>query len=59
LFPLILSLDDESLDDLTFCRHELAEFDTFVLEYLDELIYLELRECWNSVNNTLLLKCRE
>ena len=42
LFPLILSLDDESLDDLTFCRHQFTELDSLIFEYLHELIDLEL-----------------
>jgi hypothetical protein len=42
LLPLILRLDDESLDNLTLCWHELAELDSLIFEYLDELIYLKL-----------------
>jgi hypothetical protein len=42
LLPLILRLDDESFDDLTFCWHELAELDSLIFEYLDQLIYLKL-----------------
>ena len=42
LFPLVLSLHHESLDDLTLSRHQLAELDSLVFEYFHELIDLEL-----------------
>ncbi len=57
LVPLVLSLGHESLDDLTLCRHQLAELDTLIFEYLHEFIDLELRERRDSVDDSFFLEC--
>lgn len=59
LFPFILGLDDEPLDDLSFCRHELAELDSFIFEDLDEFIDLELRKGRDCIDHSLFLEGRE
>ena len=56
LFPFILSLDHESFDNLTFRRHELTEFDSFILKNLHEFIDLKLRKRRNCIDHPLLLE---
>ena len=59
LFPFILSLYDESFYNLSLCRHELTELDTFIFEDLYELIDLKLGKCRDRVDDALFLERRK
>ncbi len=56
LFPFILCLDNQSLDDLSFCWHELAKLNTLIFKYFYEFIELKLWETWYGIYNSFLFK---